>query len=394
MEKWICSCGEENEGNFCIKCGKRREEAAGGTVSENTMQMPVVSQQHMQPVAPPPINNYQYQPSYEVPVQQGGFFNRIGKGPLIGIVAVLVIAIFGMVGYFSGIESRYMNKVKDADNLTAEIHTLLSEVHSLDGDPDSDATKKYISKYEDLSKRFDDLTVDIKDAKVPKKYTDYNVSLVDAMEMEGQILKSVHDVLVNTPDNGKYPATVSNDFQTSVTNLVNKSSDLSMDEVQLDRNMNLSKLVQDVNAYLVRYHNVAEQKRIEAERKARMEALQRLDTFRRGLKESFDDKRRDARSTRSGIYLANNVTCYDEKLTIEGDFYNGSNRSGSYINGLSMHVVLYNQGEVVRDISSHFGYVYLGTLYPYGSVYHKFNIYDSSITENLIFDSFDVTVNF
>ena len=44
MEKWICSCGEENEGNFCIKCGKRREEADAGTVSENTMQMPVVSQ--------------------------------------------------------------------------------------------------------------------------------------------------------------------------------------------------------------------------------------------------------------------------------------------------------------------------------------------------------------
>jgi len=402
MEKWICSCGVENEGNFCASCGKPRETVEN-IPSEDTVLMPAITEQQIQQANmadmepyPPAHDNYQYNQynQYNGPMGQENFPKK-DRRPLIAGIVILGIVIVGLIMFYVGIESRYMAKVKKADVLTAEIHTVLADINNLDGDVETDKHKAYVKDLEEKQGQLNDVLSSLRSVRVPDKHADFNAKLVEALDLESQILKSVHDVVENPPANGAIPASVSPEFQSSVTNLVNKAKDLTIEELQLDSSMNMPELTQNVNSFLVRFCNVQEQKRIELERKLRMEALQRLDNFRRTLQDENATKRQEAYRENRWIYCANNVTCYNGHLEIDGDFYNGSSQRGNiYTTNLDLDVTLYNQGEVVKQLSSHFGYVSIGWSYMGSSIGHKFSIYDGSISEGLIFDAFDVRARF
>ncbi|MCR5175676.1 MAG: hypothetical protein K6C05_02380 [Anaerovibrio sp.] len=395
MSKWICSCGFENSNNFCVNCGKPKPDMNQVVPSENTVRMPVVSPQSLQnnSTVETPGNGYQYQ-QYVPPVDNRGFLDRIGKGPLIALGAVILVVILGVIGYFYGIEDRYINKVQEADNVLAEAHTVLSEINNLDGNPESDNTKNYIHKYEDIQKRFNQVTADLKKIRTGKRYKDYNASLVSGLEMEADILNSVHEMLVNTPDNPAAPGKVTKDFSDKIISLSNMADNAHMDNFAIDQNMKLGNLPKDLDAYLIRYHAVAEQKRIEAERKARSEALLRLDNFRKSLSGQHSSLRSQARANYRSVYYATNVTCYDGKVMIEGEFFNGQRYTWNYVNDFHLDVTLYNQGTVVKKLSSSFGYVNVGIIFSNNTVGHTFYIYDSSVNSKLIFDSFEVEAAF
>ena len=85
MDKWICSCGNENSGRFCGKCGKPMPQA---TAMPNQVMQSAPIQQPMQK---PPYAQPQYPPQ-----APSGNNNAI----LIAVIVGLVIVVAGIFFFF------------------------------------------------------------------------------------------------------------------------------------------------------------------------------------------------------------------------------------------------------------------------------------------------------
>ena len=81
MNNWICSCGNENSGRFCGKCGKPRPQMAA---------MP------NQPLQSPPLAKPPYPQPHYAPQASSGNNNAI----LIAVIVGLVIVVAGIIFYF------------------------------------------------------------------------------------------------------------------------------------------------------------------------------------------------------------------------------------------------------------------------------------------------------
>lgn len=415
MEKWICSCGNESTGNFCGSCGQPRPiESTYTEVVEN-----VTPEEHLDgtieiPAVPEEINygengptqipmTYQQpgmvnygqpfggnQGGYQgVPQSQQSIVDRIGKGPLIAIAVVLVAAIIGLIVYFTGMESRYLDNVNQADQAVTEAHTVLTEIRAQNGDPDADATKAYIAKLNEVKDKVDKAYKSLSSAKPGKKYQDYNVKLVDALGTELQILQKVSDTVTNTPDNPSSAAIMDGSFQVDVQKLSVMSGDVNLENTHFATSMKLDTLTSDMNTYLEKFHQVAVRKRIEAEQKRRQEALNRLNVFRQKMRSSLPDRRSEAYNNGKYTYLVTDVYPDGTRLMIDGEIYNGERKSYNGFNNYTVTVTLYNEGNQVYQASGKFS-GHTGNLYGGSGRGYKFWFYGEDI-RNVVYDSFEVT---
>lgn len=141
-DEWICSCGQSNKGNFCIKCGTprpgRQEKPAPAPAPQPRVQAQPAQQSMQQPQQPfvqpqmqqmqqPPQMPQQpyYQPMYQQQYPQPEDKNKnlkIGLG-IVAVILVLVLVFFGMREGAFGDEpapSNYSSVSKNGDKAASK----------------------------------------------------------------------------------------------------------------------------------------------------------------------------------------------------------------------------------------------------------------------------------
>lgn len=348
MGKWRCSCGAENDMQFCGNCG--------------------------QPM-PPGAD------------KQGSFLNRIGTTPLLIAAIMVVLAVSGLYGYFSSIESRYEEKLQNANVTLMEIHDILGDLNIAQGDKNSLMTESYRKRVESAKQSADELLSTFTSINTGKKYEAFNVDFVNALKLEAEIVANVDKVLKDPPGDALVAAKADPALQENVKKLAAEASKLQQLGMSFDTSMQFDDLVSEMNDYLYKYHAYEREKAKDA-------AKDKLAQQKRDIHSNLVETRRSIFTRNAADYIATDVNINGKVVRINGEFVNGTGKGGSRIDNLTLTMRLSYNGNTVYEGESFQPLVYLGYLPNGGTTNYTFVINAPDLPDDLLYDAFSVSVSF
>lgn len=168
-----------------------------------------------------------------------------------GVAIFLLLIAAGFFGFTQYEQHTYVKQAVYAEEVASDARDVALECKALNGNPDSDAVKDFLSRSDSVQDNLKKATDDLKAARPTSKYRTTNADLVEALILEENILEDVQRV-VKAPSDKDTDATIARVKQ-NVNELKDRGAKISIEKTDFVLALDLQNLDEMLTSYTKKY---------------------------------------------------------------------------------------------------------------------------------------------